>query len=138
MDSVLPPVAEVRLGVYHIVLWPLLYFFHIFLLLTFSLQFSSSNLFRRSIFRQSSHPSCGLPRLLQPPCFFLSPIFGTLSSDCVQPIPSKLNSSGLALFTACNIRSPDGTKCFAVSCQCEHQDIFKTYSCDLFADLMRS
>ena len=46
----------------------------------FSFQFFPSA-FLRSLFRQSSHPSCGLPSFLQPSCFFIS-----VSDHCVQPI----------------------------------------------------
>ena len=37
--------------------------------------------FLRSIFTQSSHPSCGLPSFLQPSCFFIS-----VSDHCGQAI----------------------------------------------------
>ena len=40
--------------------------------MAFSLHFSSSSAFLRCLFRQSSHPSCGLPRFLQYPRFFVS------------------------------------------------------------------
>ena len=43
--------------------------FHLSLLLAFSLHFSSSSAFLRSLFTHSSHLSCGLPRFLQPSCF---------------------------------------------------------------------
>ncbi len=42
-----------------------------------SLRFSSA--FLRSLFTQCSHPSCGLPRFLQPSLFFVS-----VSDHCVQ------------------------------------------------------
>ena len=54
--------------------------FHRSLLLAFSLHFSSSSAFLRSLFTQSSHLSCGLPRFLEPSCFFVSALFGSLSS----------------------------------------------------------
>ena len=54
--------------------------FHRSLLLVFSLHFSSSSAFLRSLFTQSSHLSCGLPRFLEPSCFFVSALFGSLSS----------------------------------------------------------
>ena len=54
--------------------------FHWSLLLAFSLQFSSSSAFLWSLFTQSSHLSCGLPRFLKQPCFFVSDLFGNLSS----------------------------------------------------------
>ena len=54
--------------------------FHWSLLFTFSLHFSSSSAFLRSLFTQSSHLSCGLPRFLEPSCFFVSALFGSLSS----------------------------------------------------------
>ena len=54
--------------------------FHRSLLLAFALHFSSSSAFLRSIFTQSSHLSCGLPRFLEPSCLFVSALFGSLSS----------------------------------------------------------
>ncbi len=54
--------------------------FHWSLVLSFSLHFSSSSAFLRSLFTQSSDLSCGLPRFLQPSCFFVSDHFGNLSS----------------------------------------------------------
>ena len=54
--------------------------FHWSLLLAFSLHFSSSSAFIRSLFTQSSHRSCGLPRFQKPSCFFVSDLFGNLSS----------------------------------------------------------
>ena len=55
--------------------------FHWSLLLVFSLHFSSfSFAFHRSLFTQSFHLSCGLPRFLDPSCFFVSALFGSLSS----------------------------------------------------------
>ena len=53
--------------------------FHRSLLLAFSLNFSSSYAFLRSLFTQPSHLSC-LPRFLEPSCFFVSALFGSLSS----------------------------------------------------------
>ena len=53
--------------------------FHCFLLLAFSLHFSSSSAFLRSRFTQSSHLSCGLPLFLQPSCCFVSYLFGNIS-----------------------------------------------------------
>ena len=50
------------------------------MLLAFSLHFSSSSAFLRSHFKQSSHLSCGLPRFLEPSCFFVSVLFGSLTS----------------------------------------------------------
>ena len=50
--------------------------FHWALLLAFSLHFSSSSAFLRSLFTQSSHLSCGLSRLLQPSCFIVSNLLG--------------------------------------------------------------
>ena len=59
--------------------------FHWSLLLAFSLHFSSSSAFLRSLFTQSSHLSYyGLPRFLQSPCFFASDIFGNLSSFLIM------------------------------------------------------
>ena len=54
--------------------------FHRSLLLAFSLNFSSSSAFLRSLFTQSSHLSCGLPRFLEPSCLVVSALFGSLSS----------------------------------------------------------
>ena len=54
--------------------------FHWSLLLAFSLHFSSSSAFLRSLFIQSSHLSCDLPRFLQPSCLFFSDLFSNLSS----------------------------------------------------------
>ena len=54
--------------------------FHWSLLLAFSLHFSSSSAFLRSLYTQSSHLRRGLPRFLKPSCFFVSDIFGNLSS----------------------------------------------------------
>ena len=62
------------------------------LLLAFSLHFSSSSAFLRSLFRslftQSSHLSCGLPRFLQPSCFFDSDLFSNLSSFILTMCPA--------------------------------------------------
>ena len=49
------------------------------LLLAFSLHLSSSSAFLRSIFTPFSHLRCGLPRFLEPACFFVSALFGSLS-----------------------------------------------------------
>ena len=54
--------------------------FHWSLLLAFSLHFSSSFAFLKSLFTQSSHLSCGLPHFLEPSCLFVSALFGSLSS----------------------------------------------------------
>ena len=54
--------------------------FHWSLLLAFSLHLSSSSAFLRSVFTQSSHFRCGLPRFLEPSSFFVSALFGSLSS----------------------------------------------------------
>ena len=62
--------------------------FHCSLLLAFSLHFSSSSSFLRSLFTQSSHLSCGLPRFLQPSYFFLSDLFGDLSSFILTMCPA--------------------------------------------------
>ena len=55
-------------------LFPLLHVVGLFL------HFSSSSAFLRYLFTQSSHLCCGLPRFLQPSCFFVSDIFGNISS----------------------------------------------------------
>ena len=62
--------------------------FHWFLLLAFSLHFSSSSAFLRSLFTQSSHLSCGLPRFLQPSCFIVSDLFGNFSSFILTMCPA--------------------------------------------------
>ena len=54
--------------------------FHWSLLLAFSLHLFSSSAFLRSLFTQSSHLSYGLPRFLEPSCFFFSALFASLSS----------------------------------------------------------
>ena len=56
------------------------FFFHWSQLLALSLHFTSSSAVLRSLFTQSSHLSCGLPRFLEPSCFFVSALFGSLSS----------------------------------------------------------
>ena len=53
---------------------------HRSLLLAFPLHLSSSFAFLKSLFTQSSHLSCGLPRFLEPSCLFVSALFGSLSS----------------------------------------------------------
>ena len=50
------------------------------LLLAFSLHFPSSSAFLISLFTHSSHLNCGLPHFLEPSCFFVSALFGSLSS----------------------------------------------------------
>ena len=62
--------------------------FHWSLLLAFSIHFSSSSAILRSLFTQSSHLSCGLPRFLQPSCFFFSDLFGSLSSFILTMCPA--------------------------------------------------
>ena len=61
--------------------------FHWSLLLAFSLHFSSSSAVLRSLFTQSSHLSCGLPRCLQP-SVFVSHLFGDLSSFILTVCPA--------------------------------------------------
>ena len=61
--------------------------FHWSLLLSFSLQFSSSSAFLRSLFTQSSHLNCDLPRFPKP-CFFVSDLFGNLSSFILTMCPA--------------------------------------------------
>ena len=58
------------------------------LFLAFSLHFSSPSAFLRCLFTQSSHLSCGLPRFLQPSCFFVSDLFGNLSSFILTMCPA--------------------------------------------------
>ena len=55
-------------------------FFHWSLLLTFSLHLSSSSVFLRSLFTQSSHLSCGLPHSSIGPCCWPS------LSTCLPPL----------------------------------------------------
>ena len=62
--------------------------FHWPLLLAFSLHFSSSSAFLRSLFTQSSHLSCCLPRFLEPSCCFVLALFGSLSSFIRTMCPS--------------------------------------------------
>ena len=62
--------------------------FHWSLLLAFSLHFPSSSAFLRSLFTQSSHLRCGLPRFLKPSCFFVSDLFGNLSSFILTMCPA--------------------------------------------------
>ena len=62
--------------------------FHWSLLLAFSLHFSSSSAFLRSLFTQSSHLSCVLPRFLKRSCFFVSDLFGNLSSLILLMCPA--------------------------------------------------
>ena len=49
---------------------------------------SSSSPFLRSLFTQSSHLSCGLPRFLQPSCFIVSDLFGNFSSFILTMCPA--------------------------------------------------
>ena len=65
-----------------------LIYFHWSLLLTFSLHCSSSSAFIRSLFTQSSHLSCGLPRPLTPSCFFVTDLFGNVSSFILTMCPA--------------------------------------------------
>ena len=62
--------------------------FHWYLLLALSLHFSSSSAFLRSLSTQSSHLSCGLPRYLQPACFFVSDLFRNVSSIILPMCPA--------------------------------------------------
>ena len=59
-------------------------------LLAFSLHLSSSSAFLRSLFTQSSHRSCGLPRFLQPPCVFISDLFCNPPSFILTMCPVHL------------------------------------------------
>ena len=54
----------------------------------FYLLFCSSSAFLGSLFTQSSHLRCGLPRFLSPSCFFVSDLFGNLSSFILTMYPS--------------------------------------------------
>ena len=63
-------------------------FFYWSVLLAFSLHFSSSSAFLISLFTQSSHLSCRLPRFLQPSCFFVSDLSGDLSSFILTMCPA--------------------------------------------------
>ena len=65
-------------------------YFHWSLLLAFALHFSSSSALLISLFTQSSHLSSGLPRFLQPSCFFVSDLFGNLSSVILTMCPAHL------------------------------------------------
>ena len=77
--------------------------FHWSLLLAFSLHFSSSSAVLRSLLTQSSHLSCGLPRFLQPSCFFVLDIFGHLSSFILTMYPAHLIPLLTILPTICNL-----------------------------------
>ena len=68
-------------------------------LLAFSLHISSSSAFSLSFFKQSSHLSCGLPRFLQPSCFFVSDLFGTLLSFILTMCPANF----IRLLTICQL-----------------------------------
>ena len=50
----------------------------------------SSPAFLRSLFTQSFHLSCGLPRFPQPSCFFISDLFGNLSSFILTMCPTHI------------------------------------------------
>ena len=65
-------------------------FFQLSWLLSFCLPFSSASIFLGLLFWQSSHHSCGLPCLRQPPCFFVSAIFCNLSSFILTMRPANL------------------------------------------------
>ena len=79
-------------GVAGLVVTPLYRYFcncvHWSLLLGFSLHFSSSSAFLKSLFTQSSHLGCGLPHFLQPSCFFVSDLSGDLSSFILTTCPA--------------------------------------------------
>ena len=62
--------------------------FHGSLLLAFPLHYSSSPAFLRYVFTQSSHLGCGLPRFLQHSGFFVSDLFGNLSSFILRMCPA--------------------------------------------------
>ena len=84
----------VRRGEPGLVVTPLYgYFCHLFPLahVDISLHFSSSSAFLRSLFAQSSHLDCGLPRFLKPSCFFVSDLFGNLSSFILTMCPAHFN-----------------------------------------------
>ena len=53
-----------------------------------SLYFSSATAILRSLFAQSSHLSSGLPRFLEPSCFFVADIFGNLLSFILTMCPA--------------------------------------------------
>ena len=75
--------------------------FHWSLLMAFSLHFSSFSASLRSLFKQSSHLSCGLPRFLQLSCFFVSDIFGNLSSFILIMYPDHLTVSVYVSMSVC-------------------------------------
>ena len=58
--------------------------------MAFSLNFSSSSAFLRSLFTQSSHLSCDLPRFLYSSGSFVSDLFGNLWSFIVAMCPTHL------------------------------------------------
>ena len=64
--------------------------FHCSVLLAFSLHFSSSSASARSLFRQSSHLSCYIPRFHPPPCFSVKQNYGIFSSFIMTVRPSNV------------------------------------------------
>ena len=52
------------------------------------LHFPSLSAFLRSLFTQSSHLNCGLPRFLEPSCFFVSDLFGNSSYFTLTMCPA--------------------------------------------------
>ena len=69
-----------------------------------SLQFSSSSAFLRSLFTQSSHLSCGLPRFLQPSCFVVPYRFGNLPSFIMTMLSSRFLATIQALVPTSSLR----------------------------------
>ena len=65
-------------------------FFRRSLLVAISLHISSFFAFLVYLTMQSSHPNRGPPRLLHPPCFFVSAIFGNLSSFILISCPANV------------------------------------------------
>ena len=82
------PFVAVSPVIRHSDVQPLLLFFHCYLLLAISLHFSSSSAFLMSLFTQSAHLSCGLPRFLHLPCFFVPDLIGNLSSFILTMCPA--------------------------------------------------
>ena len=71
------------------------------IVVAFCLHISSASAFHRSLFGQSSHLRCGLPRFfLKPPCFCVAYTFGNLSpvilTVCLAHFVRLLTINGMA------------------------------------------
>ena len=72
-------------------IWLYFLFFQLLPVLGLYSPFSSSSNPLRSLFTQSSHLSCGLPRLLQPLCLFV-PLFSVISHLSIRPYVQPISS----------------------------------------------